>query len=1348
VKTRFPKEAVAMKRKRKSQDRNRRLQMESCKRAIVVLIAFLTVAGAAGCSDDDSNQNNQQNNNQNNNNAVNEARCDDAVDNDADGQTDCDDADCVSDPACQGQVETDCGDGIDNDGDGLSDCADPECAGRDDCQVTETRCEDGVDNDGDGLTDCFDSSCGEDPACADVESYCDDELDNDGDGQTDCFDSDCVNAPSCLSESNCLDGVDNDGDGATDCTDTDCHDQSYCEPTAEQTCGDTIDNDGDGQTDCADADCADAPVCSGPEQQCQDGIDNDGDGDTDCGDADCRTGPPCEVPETSCGDEFDNDGDGAVDCSDSDCLGQVPCETLETSCGDDFDNDGDGQTDCTDSDCQWTAPCEVLEVSCGDGLDNDGDGQTDCTDSDCQWTAPCEAVEESCGDGVDNDGDGQTDCTDTDCQWIGPCEAAEVSCADAFDNDGDGQTDCADTECQGIAPCEAVEQSCNDAFDNDGDGQTDCGDSDCSGISCGLHGRVCQSGQCVCPGGEASESTCNDAADNDCDGAVDCADVDCDAQPCGTFGRICEAGFCVCPGEPSGELTCDDGLDNDCDGQADCADDQCDGQVCAPAGATCENNQCLCPGGEDPEVSCVDGTDNDCDGTADCADSDCEGVSCGPHGRVCVTGTCRCPSGATSELSCTNGQDDDCDGEVDCLDTDCDGRPCSTGGHLCLTASCQCPAGTSEVDEICVRVPQPGDLVITEFLVWPQGVATNRGQWFEIYNRAAEAVNLNGVIIENDGGQSETVGEDLLMLPDSFAVFGVEDDPALNGGVEVDYVYSQVLLAEPQDVLSLRYGAQLLDEVAYDGTYPVSMGYSATLDPERFAPDQNDTAADWCAARRMYNVTDYGTPKGPNDECLCLRAQCAAHSTCVEATGVCACDAGYYDRWGDGSCVEVLEIDGCWLDPPLNLTLTEGQTTVPLYGRVWVNGETDGGGQAVGIEAQAGYGADNSTPNDPSWVWTDLDYDGDSGNADVYAGRMLVDALVTGVEQRDYAVRFSGDGGQTWTVCDQNSGGYSPADAGQMTIIDYACPPDDPYEPNDGFGGAYTLGAAVIEDGKICNTNQDWYAVSLAAQDTLWVTMDLFHFIGDLDLRVYGPSQQIIDTSTSLFDRETVAVLSAAAGTHYIQVDGPQGCYFLDVRINPPETLCQFAVDCPAALPICEDSVCRKCRADSECDALLCHPSSGQCVECVSSADCDQGFQCSLAENVCELFGSFPFAATDVPVAIPDDDPQGVTSVVEVTEDWVVAEVYVAVFVDHGWIGDLQLVLRSPTGEEVYLHNRSGGSADNIEGTYGTDLFVDGPGALADFSGHSVLGSWTLTAVDHDFGESGSLENWTLILVP
>jgi hypothetical protein len=79
-----------------------------------------------------------------------ETKCTDGRDNDRDGATDCADTDCAADSSCQvtpppppppptgepeqceyyggwNQYTAKCEDGVDNDGDGLTDCADPGC---------------------------------------------------------------------------------------------------------------------------------------------------------------------------------------------------------------------------------------------------------------------------------------------------------------------------------------------------------------------------------------------------------------------------------------------------------------------------------------------------------------------------------------------------------------------------------------------------------------------------------------------------------------------------------------------------------------------------------------------------------------------------------------------------------------------------------------------------------------------------------------------------------------------------------------------------------------------------------------------------------------------------------------------------------------------------------------------------------------------------------------------------------------------------------------------------------------------------------------------------------------------
>jgi hypothetical protein len=64
--------------------------------------------------------------------------CGDGVDNDNDGDTDCQDLECALDERCG--VE-DCTDTFDNDGDEKIDCRDPDCMGDPDCEVCSTTTE-------------------------------------------------------------------------------------------------------------------------------------------------------------------------------------------------------------------------------------------------------------------------------------------------------------------------------------------------------------------------------------------------------------------------------------------------------------------------------------------------------------------------------------------------------------------------------------------------------------------------------------------------------------------------------------------------------------------------------------------------------------------------------------------------------------------------------------------------------------------------------------------------------------------------------------------------------------------------------------------------------------------------------------------------------------------------------------------------------------------------------------------------------------------------------------------------------------------------------------------------------
>ncbi|MCL4409568.1 MAG: S8 family serine peptidase [Firmicutes bacterium] len=105
-------------------------------------------------------------------------------------------------------------------------------------------------------------------------------------------------------------------------------------------------------------------------------------------------------------------------------------------------------------------------------------------------------------------------------------------------------------------------------------------------------------------------------------------------------------------------------------------------------------------------------------------------------------------------------------------------------------------------------------------------------------------------------------------------------------------------------------------------------------------------------------------------------------------------------------------------------------------------------------------------------------------------------------------------------------------------------------------------------------------------------------------------------------------------------------------------------------------------------------------------------------------------------VSIPDNNPNGVTSVISVADSGVTFGTDVSVNITHTWRGDLIVRLTSPEGTVHTLHDRSGGSADDLIDTW----------SLSAFNGESITGDWTLFVSDNAAADVGRLNSWGLTL--
>jgi predicted extracellular nuclease len=164
------------------------------------------------------------------------------------------------------------------------------------------------------------------------------------------------------------------------------------------------------------------------------------------------------------------------------------------------------------------------------------------------------------------------------------------------------------------------------------------------------------------------------------------------------------------------------------------------------------------------------------------------------------------------------------------------------------------------------EVPSPPQLVINEILQNPSAVSDEDGEWFEIYNPTDMEIDIDSWTIQDNGEDLHVINNDspLLIPAGGYLVLGNNPDPSTNGGVTIDYAYSDFFLGDEVDaVVLLDDSLNEIDRVEYDDgvTFPDPDGASMSLK----APDlDNLVGANWCEATTPYGDGDLGTPGRSN----------------------------------------------------------------------------------------------------------------------------------------------------------------------------------------------------------------------------------------------------------------------------------------------------------------------------------------------------------------------------------------------------------------------------------------------------------------------------------------------------
>ena len=163
--------------------------------------------------------------------------------------------------------------------------------------------------------------------------------------------------------------------------------------------------------------------------------------------------------------------------------------------------------------------------------------------------------------------------------------------------------------------------------------------------------------------------------------------------------------------------------------------------------------------------------------------------------------------------------------------------------------------------------PRAGELIITEIMANPEAVSDANGEWIEILNPTDRVIQINGLIIKDEGSNKHTISAstDLMIQPGAYWVLVKNKDTLANGGVQGNYQYSNFTLANTADQVILCLSDEtIIDAVSYVAGWPLNAGASMELHPDFSNTLANDQPSNWFPARIAYGAGDKGSPGHPN----------------------------------------------------------------------------------------------------------------------------------------------------------------------------------------------------------------------------------------------------------------------------------------------------------------------------------------------------------------------------------------------------------------------------------------------------------------------------------------------------
>ncbi|MBI5511132.1 MAG: proprotein convertase P-domain-containing protein [Deltaproteobacteria bacterium] len=229
---------------------------------------------------------------------------------------------------------------------------------------------------------------------------------------------------------------------------------------------------------------------------------------------------------------------------------------------------------------------------------------------------------------------------------------------------------------------------------------------------------------------------------------------------------------------------------------------------------------------------------------------------------------------------------------------------------------------------------------------------------------------------------------------------------------------------------------------------------------------------------------------------------------------------------------------------------------------------------------------------------------------------------------------------------------------------------------------------------------------------------------------------------------------SLPAGLYYVVVDGAAGAcgeYTLTVEVSPAAT-------CGDLICTVQHESCTSCPVDCPClhcgDGGLQSNESEKCDDgnrtsgdgCSATCAVEPNYWCRGVPSLCYPTVSY---APACPLNLPVLDPPstGASSTLNVPGAFQIFDMTLDVNITHSYTGDVTVNLVAPDATSAMVHNLSGGSSDDIVGTYDTTLIPDPPASMSVFDNRTGNGLWRLEVKDLLAGYEGVLNCWGLTFV-